>query len=245
MTAPTPRNLLGLVTIFGFSASASAATLSWTSSGYTAGNVNGAVPSTDPALTSSTVIFQVTNNPSAVGNFINGSPSVSTVDFSAGGLLIDHFYNGTATPADSVFDPDLHIQDVSFVIGDLDSDGSGLKQDGVIVSARNAAGATVFPTISLVGSQVNVTGNPGEAVSNIGPNTGVDDASTQATFSFGSEWIDAIFITYRNYGTAVDDDNHWGIGDIEWIGEMDPVPEPSSSALVLIAALATLRRRRR
>jgi len=196
-------------------------------------------------LTSSTVIFQITNNPSAVGNFISGSPSVSTVDFSGGGLLIDHFYNGTPTPATSVFDPDLHIQDVSFVIGDLDSDGTGAKQDGVVVSARNAAGVTVFPTITVAGTtQVNITGTPGEAISNIGPNTGVDDTTTQATFDFGSEWIDQIFITYRNYGTAVDDDNHWGIGDIEWIGEMNPVPEPSSTALFLIAGLTAFRRRR-
>lgn len=215
--------------------------LVWTSSAYTASNVNGATAATDLATTNNpSVNFNVTNNPTT-GSYVNGSPVVSTTDFAAGGLLIDHDDGSTGVISNTALVPNIPITGVSFSIGDIDSNNTLGKRDGVIVSAMTALGLTVYPSITA-GSQLSVTGTPGEVVSNVGPNNGQDVAASQALFTFGAtDYLTSINIDFANYGN-VTDDQHISIGNVNWRGT---TPEPSAALLGLVFGSLTLLRRNR
>lgn len=214
--------------------------LVWTASAYTASNVNGTTVSTDSASTTNPLVsFDVMNDPNG-GSYINNTPAVTTEDFSAGGLEIDHNDSAVGVPSITMLNPNLPLGGVSFVVADLDSDNSMGKLDGVIVSAISDTGSTVYPTIN-VGSQLSTTGNPGEVVSNVGPNTGQDDANTQALFIFSpATYITKINVEYANYGST-NNDQHMSISDISW---QSTTPEPSSALLVSLLGLFAIRRRK-
>lgn len=215
--------------------------LVWTSSAYTASNANGGAPASDIAQTNNSAInFSVMNDPTT-GNYVNGAPFVSTIDFSAGGLLIDHDDGSTGVISTTMLTPNAALSGVSFTIGDLDSNNAAGKLDGVIVSALDETGATIFPSITA-GSQLNVTGNPGEVVSTIGPNNGQDNPASQALFTFGAAtFVSKINIDFANYGN-ITDDQHMSISNINWRAT---VPEPTSGLLLAsFVVLGCLKRRR-
>lgn len=215
--------------------------LVWTASAYTASNVNGSAPATDSASTTNPLVFfDVMNDPNG-GSYINSSPAVTTQDFSAGGLEIDHNDPSSGVASITMLNPNLPLAGVSFVIADLDSDNTTGKLDGVVVSATTDTGATVFPLISA-GSQLSITGTPGEVVSMVGPNTGQDDANTQALFIFNpSTYITKINVEYANFGT-LNNDQHMSISDISW---QSTTPEPSSALLVSIVGMMCINRRQK
>lgn len=209
--------------------------LVWTSSAYSNGS-NSSMANT----TNSLVNFNVVNNPTT-GNYINSSPATSMVDFAAGGLYLDHDDGSTGVISMTTLTPNLPLAGVSFVIGDIDSNGTLGKLDGVIVSATSDTGATVYPIISA-GNQLSVTGNPGEVVSTIGPNNGQDDPDSQALFIFSpGTHLSQIQIDFANYGN-VTDDQHISIADISW---QSTTPEPQAALLGLIAASLVLFKRSR